>query len=466
VPDPRVTSPELFDLRRPDAPIPQFVNAMKMAGIEITAEQVAQGITFKTMRDSNGKRIIIATWDFIPLDESIKFLEGPVPFFVAQEYEDGKWHWEQAHISNLASAIGTKSVVYVFWQKLEDPRYTEFVLKVANKVRIGAELFNRNIYNQSFDWRKVLNRWDEVSSQIAVGTIPFETEVFDRTWLDRTNRLLKFAESHGLPVAGSGFLFWRDDIPEFIYTAGFSPEEQRRLFEFMAKVKVLKFKRRITEWTVTSELGASELWAPDKYKQLYNVLGGRKFIRDLFFWANEVDPDAKLILAEDYILDANNDAVRQSSAQFFTILAELKSYDTPIDCIDLENNFWIYAPPDREEMARKLKQIQEMGFCIAAPETTIAISKVWPIWEQRPKTVNRVTNEMIAQAQIAANMTRVYLEAKGEIGFFSGTDNITWFNETGYPQSMPEIFDNRMQPKIAYYAVLQEIIKYMWRLQP
>ena len=45
VPDPRATNPELFDLRNPDAPIPQFVNAMKMAGIEITAEQVAQGIT-------------------------------------------------------------------------------------------------------------------------------------------------------------------------------------------------------------------------------------------------------------------------------------------------------------------------------------------------------------------------------------------------------------------------------------
>jgi ABC-type transport system substrate-binding protein len=44
VPDPRATNPELFDLRNPDAPIPQFVNAMKMAGIEITAEQVAQGI--------------------------------------------------------------------------------------------------------------------------------------------------------------------------------------------------------------------------------------------------------------------------------------------------------------------------------------------------------------------------------------------------------------------------------------
>lgn len=38
VPDPRVTNPELFDLRDPDAPIPQFVNAMRMAGIEASGE--------------------------------------------------------------------------------------------------------------------------------------------------------------------------------------------------------------------------------------------------------------------------------------------------------------------------------------------------------------------------------------------------------------------------------------------
>ncbi len=34
VPDPRATNPELFDLQKPDAPAPQFVNAMKMAGLK------------------------------------------------------------------------------------------------------------------------------------------------------------------------------------------------------------------------------------------------------------------------------------------------------------------------------------------------------------------------------------------------------------------------------------------------
>ena len=40
MPDPRVTNPELFDLRNPDAPIPQFVNAMQARGINIEPRTV------------------------------------------------------------------------------------------------------------------------------------------------------------------------------------------------------------------------------------------------------------------------------------------------------------------------------------------------------------------------------------------------------------------------------------------
>jgi hypothetical protein len=67
VPDPRVTNPELFDLRNPDAPIPQFVNAMKMAGIEITAEQVAQGITYEALKGEDSNPFVVAVYNLDPI---------------------------------------------------------------------------------------------------------------------------------------------------------------------------------------------------------------------------------------------------------------------------------------------------------------------------------------------------------------------------------------------------------------
>ncbi|MGB9845841.1 MAG: endo-1,4-beta-xylanase, partial [Methanothermobacter tenebrarum] len=414
----------------------------------------------------DGRSFVVGVYNLDPNPQRQgETLEGLVPLFVAQEREGDRLGWAEANITNLMVARDKQSVVYIFWQKLSDDKYTSNVLRVANKIRIGAELFNSNIYNQNFDWKKVLVNWDEVNDQIRNGKIPFDTEIFDKVWLDRTDRLLSFAKRHKLPVAGSGFLFWSSDIPEFIYKGGFAPEERRKLFEFMAKAKVLRFREQITEWTVTSEIAASELWGPDQFKQLYRQLGSRKFISDLFFWAREINPESRLVLAEDHILDVNNDAHRQLSTRFFELLADLKQYGTPIDAIDLENNFWIYAPPNREEMIMKLKQLQEMGFSIAAPETIIAVSEVWPLWKERPRTVNSIANETLAQAQIAADMTSAYLKVNGEIGFFSGTDYITWFNEIGHPEATPEILDDKMQPKAAYYAVLSEILRYLLQSQ-
>jgi hypothetical protein len=95
LPDPRVTNPELFDLRKPDAPIPQFVNAMRIAGIEITAEHVAQGITYEALEDKGGNPFIVAVYNLDPslFPEQYRNLAGPIPLMIAEKGEKG-WTWE------------------------------------------------------------------------------------------------------------------------------------------------------------------------------------------------------------------------------------------------------------------------------------------------------------------------------------------------------------------------------------
>jgi len=96
VPDPRVTNPELFDLRNPNAPIPQFVNAMKRAGIEITAEQVASRIRFQTLKGINSKSFVVGMIDFDPNpQEQGETFEGPIPIFIAQMDEENLWNWSK-----------------------------------------------------------------------------------------------------------------------------------------------------------------------------------------------------------------------------------------------------------------------------------------------------------------------------------------------------------------------------------
>jgi len=103
LPDPRVTNPELFDLRNPDAPIPQFVNAMKMAGIEITAEQVAQGITYEALKDKDSNPFVVAVYklDSSLFLEQYRDLAGPIPLMIVKRGENAEWRWERVTGRNL-----------------------------------------------------------------------------------------------------------------------------------------------------------------------------------------------------------------------------------------------------------------------------------------------------------------------------------------------------------------------------
>jgi hypothetical protein len=101
VPDPRFTNPELFDLRNPNAPIPQFVNAMKMAGIEITAEQVAQGITYEAIKDKESNPFVVAVYNPDPalFPEQYRDLAGPIPLMIVKRGKNGWGIWESFTIN-------------------------------------------------------------------------------------------------------------------------------------------------------------------------------------------------------------------------------------------------------------------------------------------------------------------------------------------------------------------------------
>lgn len=121
VPDPRATNPELFDLTNPDTPIPQFVNAMQMAGIEVTGEQVSAGITFTSTKadgtllvDQNGKPFVVATYNLDPdPNKKGEILEGPVPLFIAEQDEKGEWRWKKIDITDIFKLQGKEVQITV-----------------------------------------------------------------------------------------------------------------------------------------------------------------------------------------------------------------------------------------------------------------------------------------------------------------------------------------------------------------
>jgi len=105
-PDPRITNPELFDLKNKEAPIPKFANALKNAGINITPEQINEGITYVSTKadgtplvDKDGNPFVVVVYNLDPsqLPPQYADLAGPIPLMIAEKGEMG-WEWENLDI--------------------------------------------------------------------------------------------------------------------------------------------------------------------------------------------------------------------------------------------------------------------------------------------------------------------------------------------------------------------------------
>jgi hypothetical protein len=103
VPDPRVTNPELFDLRNPDAPIPQFVKAMKGIGITVDPNQVASELAknYQVRQSANGKTFVLTTYT-VKGDNDARYSMG----FIAEQGERGEWIWGNLDISKAFALYG------------------------------------------------------------------------------------------------------------------------------------------------------------------------------------------------------------------------------------------------------------------------------------------------------------------------------------------------------------------------
>ena len=85
-PDPHAAAPELLDLRKSDAPIPQFVHAMEMAGIEVDPQEVANNLQYQPITGADGKQYVVASFNLDPdPNQQGETLEGPICIMFAKK---------------------------------------------------------------------------------------------------------------------------------------------------------------------------------------------------------------------------------------------------------------------------------------------------------------------------------------------------------------------------------------------
>lgn len=375
---------------------------------------------------------------------------------------DAKAGWIEATLAPLATGAGLilETMMAVTRQEngtwvdlTENSRYAGLVTGNANAIYTSGELDMSWVFGEftRADWDRILADWPAVRRQLDGGTLP---QAYPYDWAG-INRLLAFAAANHLPLRAY-HLVWGDDIPSSITKYGAA--DLKRLLEFTVRARLVKCPS-IGVWDIGDEILARSLYLQNDVGGLWpQLFGAPEIVAFVGKLVREHAPKATLVVTEDMPLEATHPEPAFSDL-YLTYLKKIQDLGVEIGWVDLENNFWVYDPPDPAKMDRVLGHIKNLGIHTITSEMTVTVASRFPYWQSRPKTVANVKDPLAVQASIYAETLDAYMRhSSGAFGLGGVWDAIGWNKSDGYPDPRAEIYDTAGNPKPADYALRRQLL--------
>jgi endo-1,4-beta-xylanase len=360
-------------------------------------------------------------------------------------------------LRRLADKLGINfGTVGSSWS-IDQPKYTETLLNIANTLMIAgpSEVTEKRLF-ANVNWHDVLQRWDEASATLSQGEIP--------DWIpadfSRTDIIMDFAERNGLRVF-FGHLFWpsTESLPIGIFDNSFTNDDLRKILEFMVKAKATRYRGKVEVWSI-NEIVSHMLYGTPQEKSLFQRLG-TNFVEDVFRWAREVDPQAKLMFNESHIEQPDNQLFTKISGTTIELLRTYKQEGIPVDLVGSHFHTWIYDPPNFQVVSQIIETIKGMGYDFWASEVTVSLADQDIMVTDRKKRVEVSGDLLQAQAQLYQELLETILKYNGGFILFEFNDSADdMFAQAGFPEARAHIFDENFEPKPAYYALFDVLQKH------
>jgi endo-1,4-beta-xylanase len=429
VPDPRVTNPELFDLQKPEAPIPQFVNAMNMGGINLTPEQVTNEITYQTLKNKDGNPFVIAAFNLdADPNQTGEPLEGPTPLLIATKDEMGEWEWSKTSLRNLMAKLNP-----------------DFLIGATAHYPIYGDEFNRTnlpeFLASEFDSLILENhlRWNGVEKK--PGTI-------DQIRISQVRKLVEFATNNGQTIVGQ-HLFFFEEYPDWLTTGTFTREQLQEIIQ--RRANIVKSFPEINVWVVANEFHPISLGWHEDYLQ--KQLGTKKSILMMFQAVQKANPEATLLISDSY--NETRNGVNYQNIR--DMVAYLRQNGIKNIGVGLHFHRNGASPLNPEEVSTTIRSYGD-DVPVYILEADVNMKDIPPQIEGRDNI----------QAKEFANGIKACLMAPNCRGFFiwDPGDSASWLErpEIGAwysPHADATPFSDDFSPKSSYYAILREIINHL-----
>lgn len=263
----------------------------------------------------------------------------------------------------------------------------------------------------------------------------------DRFVFDHPDRLLAFADAHGMQMRGHT-LAWYAGMPKWTEAITTKQAAERALYEHIDTV-VGRYKGRIPSWDVVNE-AISDNPAIDKPMRpsIWQDLLGTQHIDMAFRRTAAVDPKAQLVL-NDFGFENPTGQCRAKRTAFLRLVKELKDRGTPLHAIGLQGHLPGEKEIDREGLSRFVSELHGMGLAILVTELDVIDDKLPP--------------DPAIRDEIVASRAQAFLQAIGDVVrpevvlTWGITDKFTWVpiwfsRKDGLP-NRPLPLDASYQPK-------------------
>ncbi|MDO7173745.1 endo-1,4-beta-xylanase [Mariniflexile sp. AS56] len=268
----------------------------------------------------------------------------------------------------------------------------------------------------------------------------------------KADTILSFANKHNQRVFGHN-LIWHSSTPKWVEEKGAKDSLWLDTFmkEYIHKY-VGRYKGKVAGWDVVNEAFES---SGDAYRKTfwYNNLG-KEYIANAFRYAHEADPDAVL-----FYNDFNIERDTTKLHALLKMVDEFKAKGVPISGIGFQMNIRMDIPD--EIIAYSLKKAAETGLQIHLSEVDIIFNTHNDERLGGIENYSVLTDEMKqAQGEKYKNLIKMYKEIvpkKQQFGItlWDFTDRDTWIIGFFNMKDWPSIYDDKLQPKPAYFGFLE-----------
>jgi len=288
----------------------------------------------------------------------------------------------------------------------------------------------------------------------------------DRYDFGEMDALVTFAREHrmrilALHLIGGGSHF----IPGWLSDGNFTKSELLSIVRDHITTVVKRYKGSVNTWVVINELFGLPWETGRRLSSFwYDRLGpSLEWVEQAFRWANEADPDARLIL-NDFGIEFPGYLLYDHSRdqKIYELVHNLKSRDVPIHGVGFQMHLYgkdFLRPSDLdtkvEALRRNIQKYRDLEVEVLVTEFDVRLGGVPGSQEERFELQGRVYKSIL-QACLESGVK--------SFSIFGLVDKESWLEDPslqsphGGPEADPLLFDDNYYPKPSWYAVM-EVLK-------